>query len=212
MHVHRDPSIQQSGMWIRSRPPSKVLDLKELSCKLAGPCQCRQGLGHPPSRSTTCHILVIFQIAGMNKTRRCGPPREVSYVRFLDCPDTCPVETLRVYEQRTQPLRGDATSLLVACVKPHKPVVTSTISSWIKNMLEQAGIHANAHSTRSAATSAALVAGMSIRNIIDTANWAKESTFKHFYCRPVACSKSFNNTVLQGICSIQAASSLYIML
>ena len=79
-------------------------------------------------------------------------------------------------------------------------------------MLEQAGIHANAHSTRSAATSAAFAAGMSIKNIIDTANWAKESTFKRFYCRPVACSKSFSNTVLQGMCSIQAASSLYIML
>ena len=52
-------------------------------------------------------------------------------------------------------------------------------------MLEQAGIHANAHSTRSAATSAAFAAGMSIKNIIDTANWAKESTFKRFYCRPV---------------------------
>ena len=222
----RPPRPKQTTIWnvdqvighIRSRPPSKDLDLKELSCKLVTLLALANA-----DRASDIHLLdlqyatyredrVIFQIAGLNKTRRSGPPREVSYVCFPECPNTCPIETLRIYEQRTQPLRGDATSLLVACVKPHKPVATSTISRWIKNMLEQAGIHDNAHSTRSAATSAAFAAGMLVKNIIDTANWAKESTFKRFYCRPVACSKSFSNTVLQGMCSIQAASSLYIML
>ena len=223
MYNARPPRPKHTTIWnvdqvighIRSRPPSKDLDLKELSCKLVTLLALANA-----DRASDIHLLdlqyatyredrVVFQIAGLNKTRRSG---QVSYVRFPECPNTCPVETLRVYEQRTQPLRGDATSLLVACVKPHKPVATSTISRWIKNMLEQAGIHANAHSTRSAATSAAFAAGMSVKNIIDAANWAKESTFKRFYCRPVACSKSFSNTVLQGMCSIQAASSLYIML
>ena len=164
MHVHRAYNNLECGH-IRSRPPSKVLDLKELSCKLVTLLALANA-----DRASDIHLLdlqhatyrearVIFQIAGLNKTRRSGPPREVSYVRFLDCPDTCPVETLRVYEQRTQPLRGEATSLLVACVKPHKPVATSTMSRWIKNMLEQAGIHANAHSTRSAATSTGIHTG-----------------------------------------------------
>ena len=38
-------------------------------------------------------------------------------------------------------------------MKPFKPVLTSTISRWIKAMLQEAGIEANAHSTRFSSTS-----------------------------------------------------------
>ena len=110
-----------------------------------------------------------------------------------DCPKICPVQTLREYEKRTSALRKEnCGALLIACVKSHKPVATSTVSRWIKAMLREAGIEANAHSTRAAATSAAFAAGLSIKEIMDTACWTNESTFKRFYCcsRAVADSKS----------------------
>ena len=140
-----------------------------------------------------------FKIAGLSKTRHSGPPREVIYRAFPECPNVCPVETLQIYERRTSPLRKDGvTALLIACVKHHKPVATSPISRWIQSMLWDAGVFENAHSTRSASTSAAFAAGMSVKDIMDTANWSRESTFVRFYHRPMKSTESFSNSVLQG--------------
>jgi len=40
----------------------------------------------------------------------------------------CPVSTLREYESRTQPLQGRETNRLVAIIKPHKAVSSSTVA------------------------------------------------------------------------------------
>ena len=64
---------------------------------------------------------------------------------------------------------------------------SATLSQWVKNCLLEAGIDNKvfrAHSTRGAATSAALRAGFSIPEIVRLADWTNESTFK-FYYRPV---------------------------
>ena len=42
----------------------------------------------------------------------------------------------------------------------------------------------SAHSTRGASTTAAVKQGVSIADILKTADWSKESTFKRFYYRP----------------------------
>ena len=58
----------------------------------------------------------------------------------------------------------DKSQLLLSFVKPHNPVVSSTISGCIKNVLREAGIHAKVfkgHSTRSASTSKAGLTGLS---------------------------------------------------
>jgi len=60
-----------------------------------------------------------------------------------------------------------------------------------------------AHSTRRAATSAALSAGISIPEIVCLADWTNETTFKKFYYRPVwnasvGCSVLSSAAVEQG--------------
>ncbi|KAJ8299167.1 hypothetical protein KUTeg_023227 [Tegillarca granosa] len=67
------------------------------------------------------------------------------------------------------------TKLLIS-YKTGKSISTSTFARWIKKSMSLA-----AHSTKSAATSAAAAAGTSLKNILDTANWASVSTFKTFY-------------------------------
>jgi len=55
-------------------------------------------------------------------------------------------------------------------------------------MLSEAGIDTEmfkAHSVR-ASSSAALRKGVHISDILQTADWSKDSTFKRFYHRPVA--------------------------
>jgi len=70
----------------------------------------------------------------------------------------CPVRTLKEYEARTQPLWGRETNLLVAIIKPHKAVSSSTVAIWLKSLLEASGIDTSifgAHSVRGVSSSAA---------------------------------------------------------
>ena len=77
--------------------------------------------------------------------------------------------------------------LFISYIKPHKPIASQRIAHWIKDMLAEAGVDTSifkAHSVRGAATSAALAKGVSIQDILDTADWSTDSTFRRFYYRP----------------------------
>ena len=72
-------------------------------------------------------------------------------------------------------------------IKPHKPVSSSTVARWLKTVLNNAGIDASifkAHSVRSAATSSASEAEVTIATILDAAAWATETVFQRFYNKP----------------------------
>ena len=70
-------------------------------------------------------------------------------------------------------------------MKLHKPVTSATIAQWIRIVLSSAGIDGvfRAHSTR-ASTSAAGRAGVALSDMMETADWSRESTFGKFYHRP----------------------------
>ena len=99
------------------------------------------------------------------------------------------------YVNRTRLTRGNYTQLLLSYCKPFKPVCTDTIARWLKKVLEDAGINVTkygAHSTRAAATSAAKVANVSVKTIMDAAGWANAGTFSKFYDKPIRASVSDN--------------------
>jgi len=52
--------------------------------------------------------------------------------------------------------------------------------------MEEAGIDTSifkAHSVRGAACSTAAVEGITIKDILDAADWSSEGTFQRFYCK-----------------------------
>ena len=62
-----------------------------------------------------------FQIAGLSKTHRSGPPQQVMYVAFKECEAICSVATLETYERRTADLHTpdqDTNPPFIGCVKP----------------------------------------------------------------------------------------------
>ena len=92
---------------------------------------------------------------------------------------------------RRQSLRkdnqGNSTRLLIACIKPFKPV-SSTIAWWLKTVLEEAGIDTSifkAHSTRSASVSAAAAYGVTTNDILQAADWSCDSVLQRFYYKPI---------------------------
>lgn len=118
--------------------------------------------------------------------------------KFSDSPPLCVYSLLKLYLKTTADIRGDTTKLLLMIRKPHNAVTSQTVARWIKKVMTDAGIDTNifsAHSTRSAATSAAKSVGMSLTGIMNAAGWSNSGTFHKFYHRTVN-SDNFGLSVL----------------
>ena len=102
----------------------------------------------------------------------------------------CPKEALLEYVSRTESYRGsgsDKTKLFLSYIKPHNPILSSSIARWILAILSLAGIDTNkfkAHSIRSASALAAASAGVTKNQIMEAADWNSSSVFQQFYHKP----------------------------
>ena len=123
---------------------------------------------------------MLFRLASLTKKRKVGSPTKECFFRtFVEDSSLCVVQCLQQCEKVTHPFRkftpGDPQPLFLSYVKPHNPVTSQRLAHWIKEMLSAAGIDTGtfkAHSVRGASSL--------------TADSSKDSTFKHFYYRPVA--------------------------
>lgn len=108
---------------------------------------------------------------------------------FTEKTNLCAATTILHYIERTKSLRGNESYLFITTTKPHKRVSTQTLSRWIKEGLERGGVNIEkfkGHSTRHAATSAALRTGINIEAIRNAAGWSQKShTFCKFYNKPI---------------------------
>ena len=103
-----------------------------------------------------------------------------------------PKRCLAFYLKRTEKFRNksgqDITKLFLSSKKPHQPVSSQTISTWIVNTIKQAYLNSDrsvksikGHSTRSLGPSWALFKGVSMKDIMESADWSRETTFvKHY--------------------------------
>lgn len=105
--------------------------------------------------------------------------------RFEEDRNLCVASVILHYIDVTESLRGNEDTLFIACKKPHKAIGSQTIGRWIKKVLADSGVDTSVfsgHSTRHAAASAALKAGVSIDKIRRTAGWSEKSQiFARFY-------------------------------
>ena len=75
---------------------------------------------------------------------------------FTEEPQLCVFTTLRLYLEATHSLSGKEDFLFIIFRKPYTRALGNTLSGWIKQTLQAAGIDANAYtaySTRHAGTS-----------------------------------------------------------
>jgi integrase len=142
---------------------------------------------------------VSFFFPELTKTRKDGPAHTAIYSSFPGNDQLCPVTTLFAYISATKDLRGSSDRLFISWIGRHSAVTSSSIARWLRTVLISSGISSQftAHSTRSAAASAASLAGLSASQIMKAANWAPgSSTFARFYHR--ATAPSFTHAVLSG--------------
>ena len=112
--------------------------------------------------------------------------------KYDKCPKICVFSALCEYIKRTRPLRK-ANQLFISYNKPHNHVSKSTISRWVKRVLEEAGVDVEIfkpHSTRAAACSRLKRDGVSLTEILTTAGWSNSRTFEKFYDKVIIADKS----------------------
>ena len=197
--------------FIKSLGPDKDLDIKVLSYKLVA----LLGLTAPDRSSDLAKRdlkfrsfhpeVVSFCLPGLTKTSKPGDSPKISFhAAFPLDKNLCPVECLRSYEERTIDFRPKNDSLpnplFLSFIRPHNPVCSSSLARWIKSFLSLSGIDTtifSAHSLREAATSTALIQGVSVSEILSMADWSQESTFRKFYYKP-RFNSAPGNAVLSG--------------
>ena len=67
--------------------------------------------------------------------------------------------------------------------KPYEEIAGSTVSGWIKKVLQLANVDANVfgHSTRSASTSKVNLKGLTLADILQRGSWSRVSTWQKFH-------------------------------
>lgn len=130
---------------------------------------------------------VDFYIDSLLKQSRPGKHFSVlSFQKYHD-KNLCIVEHLKKYIELTKSIRSSE-FLLVSYQKPFQRVSTDTISRWIKTIMSECGIDTTlfqAHSTRSASTSAAVRQGLSVDEVLSKVGWSSADTFAKFYNKPI---------------------------
>lgn len=194
--------------YIRGIPPVQELDLKQLSLKL-----CFLIAVTTAQRIQTLDLLQVdqlnfqddsasFMIFKLVKQSRPGHSgMEVTLKAYPSDVRLCVLKTLQVYLQKTSVLRGREQALFISYKKPHRKVSKDTLARWIKTVLHNAGIDTSkfkAHSTRAAATSAAESRKVPVSDILATAGWTSENTFRTFYKKPILSGVSFADAILNS--------------
>ena len=137
------------------------------------------------SSKTICQIVY----SAKDKSTRPGFHSKPAIIQSYPDKKLCILDHYNHYVQRTANFRSSTTNeLFVTLKKPHKAISRATLSRWIKDVLQAAGIDVTifgAHSTRSASASAALSGGASMETILKAAAWSSDLTFGIFYNKVV---------------------------
>ena len=141
------------------------------------------------SKFSNCYS---FEVCGLMKHSKQGKkPNPVRFYPHTEEEILCPVSVINAYLNLTEPWRGSnprVSKFFLSYVPPHRPVCKSTIAGWIKQFLQMCNVDVGlfqAHSTRSASSSKALLKGLSVQDILDRGNWSHESTWQKFYHKEI---------------------------
>ena len=133
---------------------------------------------------------MVFQSCPLSKqSRPSHHGTSFFFPSFEEDKGLCPVETLKVYEERTALFCNSSGENRVfrSFNGKHGPVTSSTIARWIKTCLQKVGINTSkfkAHSTSAVAATKVAMSGLTVDEIMKAADWFSEEVFQKFYYRP----------------------------
>ena len=163
---------------------------------------CVLGLQHLNIRlKVKTPIRFTFTFHKLHKALKKGKsPPSVAFHFFKEDNSLCVVEVSNEYLKRSEKWRtSEKCQFLLSFAQPHKPVVSSTISGWIKKLLTISGVDLGlfkGHSTHSASTSKATLSGLSVHDILERGCLSNSSLCQKFYNRQIELpSERFQKSV-----------------
>ena len=107
----------------------------------------------------------------------------------------CPVRALKFYLNRMSTLRGCHGYLFCSIKSPSRCLSKNAISFYLKSVILEAHkmfspndevlCKVKAHDVRAMATSLAFVKNVSVKNILEAANWRSKSVFADVYLKNI---------------------------
>jgi hypothetical protein len=181
-------------VYLRKLSPVKTLTLKDLTLKLvmllALTCVTRAQTLHLMSLDYLEKKTSSFSFCIVENLKQSRPGYTNPMFKVKSYPvdrRLCPLLVLKEYLFRMKN-RRKSQYLLVSYIKPHDRITTSTISRWIRVVLQRSGIDVTkykAHSVRAAATSKVVSNHTPVQDIMKLAGWTLESTFSRFYNKKI---------------------------
>lgn len=143
-------------------------------------------------KENSCTLIISEKL---KHTRSGYQQKPMCFSNYSD-EKVCVVSCLKEYIDRTKDLRGQTDQLILCHQKPFGAASKDSIARWLTEVLSNANIQGFApHSFRGAASSAMLINGKSIQDIMDSAGWSNAQTFKRFYNKPIMNKKQHSKTV-----------------
>jgi hypothetical protein len=122
----------------------------------------------------------VFQPSFGAKQDRPGHQNPLIVLKAYHDKRLCPVALLDEYMLRTQ-RPGRSPSLFLTTTPPFGAAAKGTIKRWILSVLNQAGVDGTPGSTRAAAASYSLARNISLKTVMDAADWTRSATlFRHY--------------------------------
>ncbi len=184
----RPPMPRYSVTWDANRilelftswEDNEILSMKHLSIKLISllaltTAQRVQSLAAISIKNITWVNPTQIKLSGNLKCTSISRPNPILIVNeFKNDGKLCVLACLKVYISRTKLLRKDD-NLFISFTKPYCTVTPATLSRWLKDVLNPAGVDISifkGHSFRHAATSKAAGTGISIDCILSRVGWS----------------------------------------
>ena len=180
----------------KSRPDNHELEIKELTLKcvmLVAISQLKRA--HEINNMQLENYAIRengleFLLKATPKQQRRGPLKPMK-IKRLNCDKIDPVSCLLEYINKTREAREredgiDRTPLFLSMSSLRRPVTTGTISNWLKQAMDRAGIDTTTyrpHSIRSATVSTVRNKGISLKAILKRGQWKNKSILKKYYLR-----------------------------
>jgi site-specific recombinase XerD len=111
-----------------------------------------------------------------------SPPQ---LIRRYEISRLCPVRAIELYLRLALPKRKVVEKEFLFISSMGVRASVDTLRHWVVDLLLISGVKATAGSCRSASTSAACLRDMKVDDIMKTAGWKRESTFRRYYHRMV---------------------------
>lgn len=130
----------------------------------------------------------MFHLTTRLKHNTRGTLSLIQFKPFKEDKKFCVVTTIKEYIDRTSDICGTKNQLVLSYAPPYGPVGSASVSRWVREVMEQAGIDPSVfttHSIREAVASQMLRINVPVKDILAKASWRSESSFRKFYQKPL---------------------------